>query len=107
MQQIKVLFSNGFIQRSSGPFGEKYLDPARNRTAIPLLSRLEVIVVATVLQPHNRPHRSVICQTRLEWGFVLPTALSHDARIVKQLEVGLDYTLFIGKCVYINISLVC
>lgn len=71
---------------SSGPFGEKYLDSARNRTAIPLLSSLEVIVVATVLQPQNRPHSSVISQPRLEWGFVLPTVLPHDARTVKQIK---------------------
>jgi len=86
---------------SSGLFGEKCLGPARNRTAISLLSSLDVIVV-TVLQPHNRPHRRVICQPRLEWGFVLPTALPHDARTVKQIEVGLNYTLFIGKCVCIS-----
>jgi hypothetical protein len=62
------------------------------------------LVVVTVLQPQNRPHRRVFSQLRLEWGFVLPTVLLHDARTIKQIGLGLNYTLFIGKCVYQNIA---
>ena len=63
-----------------------------------------LIVVVTVLQPQNRPHRRVFSQPILEWGFVLPTVLPHDARTIKQIGVVLNYTLFIGKCVYQNIA---